>query len=246
MSHFDAGEFPPCLQGGRGVPCCLSGGPHAQESARPPVGLLVRAAEAAPTHPARGFTVSPLPGAENLIGTPGRASDPRFEEPKARPVASVVTCQLQPLNLLHASNGARGPLPRPYGGAIIVQREHSASPTAVLQITPSAQPAAALSDRASARDRASTRARPVHAPGRGRSSRLAGATGRFLANTSTERERGYMRRLMLCFLLACAVAALSASLAPAKNGRGVLVSCRRSWRPRTRRPARRPPPRATR
>ena len=31
-----------------------------------------------------------------------------------------------------------------------------------------------------------------------------------------------MRRLMLCFVLACAVAALSASVAPAKNGRGVL------------------------
>jgi hypothetical protein len=31
-----------------------------------------------------------------------------------------------------------------------------------------------------------------------------------------------MRRLMLCFVLACAVGALSASVAPAKNGRGVL------------------------
>ena len=31
-----------------------------------------------------------------------------------------------------------------------------------------------------------------------------------------------MRRLMLCFVLVCAVAALSASVAPAKNGRGVL------------------------
>src|SRR5947209_811114 len=31
-----------------------------------------------------------------------------------------------------------------------------------------------------------------------------------------------MRRLMLCFVLVCAVAALGASVAPAKNGRGVL------------------------
>src|SRR5256885_16028609 len=31
-----------------------------------------------------------------------------------------------------------------------------------------------------------------------------------------------MRRLMLCLVLVCAVVALSASVAPAKNGRGVL------------------------